>query len=438
MVWASGPLDASGTSISKVVYTIGELSREYSVTLRALRFYENKGLISPQRDGLNRLYSDKDRNRLALILKGKRLSFTLGEIRQMIAAEEERGRQNRPDAEPREVPGADRTASAPERRDRRRACRASPHLRHTDGRRHGRTADRLIPSYPASARRARGWPEIKTAHQGAPFCVLRCFSARPFDLAWGFHLHSLDNLRPVSGFAHSLGLFPTFGFKIRLAASFPYGPDPLPALGSEPLPRAPLAPAQRLTVHTSACSSRLGRPFYEVLALRLRKLDVGGWGNQGEARDRVGSLQRDRSGGRPRVGLWPPRPSAATSSPSAISPRNSASPRARCASTRRRACSIPSATASSAATPAATAPALSYVLAGKCVGFSLEEVREMLDLYDLDDGHVTQLKVALSKFHERIARLERQKTDIDRVVAELTRASDAMKAKLAVLGHDLD
>jgi len=77
---------------------------------------------------------------------------------------------------------------------------------------------------------------------------------------------------------------------------------------------------------------------------------------------------------------------------------------------------------------------LSYVLAGKCVGFSLEEVREMLDLYDLGDGQVTQLKVALSKFRERIERLERQKTDIDRVVAELTRASDAMKAKLAALG----
>src|SRR5882757_6417246 len=77
---------------------------------------------------------------------------------------------------------------------------------------------------------------------------------------------------------------------------------------------------------------------------------------------------------------------------------------------------------------------LAYVLAGKTVGFSLEEVREMLDLYDLDDGQVTQLKVAIAKFSERIERLERQKTDIDRVVAELTRASDAMKAKLAARG----
>src|SRR2546423_1373274 len=77
---------------------------------------------------------------------------------------------------------------------------------------------------------------------------------------------------------------------------------------------------------------------------------------------------------------------------------------------------------------------LAYVLAGKTVGFSLEEVREMLNLYDLGDGGVTQLKVALAKFGERIERLERQKTDIDRVVAELTRASDVMKAKLAARG----
>jgi DNA-binding transcriptional MerR regulator len=80
---------------------------------------------------------------------------------------------------------------------------------------------------------------------------------------------------------------------------------------------------------------------------------------------------------------------------------------------------------------------LAYVLAGKQVGFSLEEVREMLDLYDLGDGQVTQLKVALAKFGERIGRLEKQKTDIDRVVVELTRASDVMKAKLTARGHAL-
>src|SRR6201999_1699171 len=87
-VWAAPTEgDLSGDK-DKTAFTIGELSREFGVTLRALRFYENKGLISPHRDGLNRLYSQGDRTRLALILKGKKLGFTLGEIRQMIAAEE--------------------------------------------------------------------------------------------------------------------------------------------------------------------------------------------------------------------------------------------------------------------------------------------------------------------------------------------------------------
>src|SRR5947209_1703729 len=86
-VWAAEPTEA-GQSGDKIAFTISELSREFGVTLRALRFYENKGLISPQREGLSRLYSAGDRTRLALILKGKKLGFTLGEIRQMIAAEE--------------------------------------------------------------------------------------------------------------------------------------------------------------------------------------------------------------------------------------------------------------------------------------------------------------------------------------------------------------
>ena len=87
-VWAAGDSGNDTPAASKAAFTIGELSREFGVTLRALRFYENKGLIAPHRDGLNRLYSHGDRSRLALILKGKKLGFTLGEIRQMIAAEE--------------------------------------------------------------------------------------------------------------------------------------------------------------------------------------------------------------------------------------------------------------------------------------------------------------------------------------------------------------
>jgi DNA-binding transcriptional MerR regulator len=65
-------------------WTIGELSREFNATARALRFYEDKGMLHPQRDGLNRLYSVRDRARLQLILRGKRVGFTLSEIREMI------------------------------------------------------------------------------------------------------------------------------------------------------------------------------------------------------------------------------------------------------------------------------------------------------------------------------------------------------------------
>ena len=66
-------------------YTIGDLAREFGVTLRTLRFYEDKGLLGPARDGLTRLYSAQDREHLQLILKGKRLGFTLVEIGDMIA-----------------------------------------------------------------------------------------------------------------------------------------------------------------------------------------------------------------------------------------------------------------------------------------------------------------------------------------------------------------
>jgi DNA-binding transcriptional MerR regulator len=65
-------------------FTIGELSREFGVTLRALRFYENKGLIAPYRRGATRLYSSADRERIGQILAGKRLGFTLAEIRRMV------------------------------------------------------------------------------------------------------------------------------------------------------------------------------------------------------------------------------------------------------------------------------------------------------------------------------------------------------------------
>lgn len=74
---------------------------------------------------------------------------------------------------------------------------------------------------------------------------------------------------------------------------------------------------------------------------------------------------------------------------------------------------------------------LKYVLMGKCVGFSLEEIRDMLDLYDLGDGQVTQLKVARERFREQIERLQRQRHEIDRAIAELERAHATVGEMLA-------
>lgn len=68
------------------VFTIGDLAREFSVSLRTLRFYEDRGLLTPFRDGTARYYRPEDRSRLALILKGKHLGFTLGEIRDMLSS----------------------------------------------------------------------------------------------------------------------------------------------------------------------------------------------------------------------------------------------------------------------------------------------------------------------------------------------------------------
>ncbi len=66
------------------VYTITDLSAEFDVTPRALRFYEDEGLIAPARKGLARIYTKRDRARLAWILRAKRVGFSLAEIREMI------------------------------------------------------------------------------------------------------------------------------------------------------------------------------------------------------------------------------------------------------------------------------------------------------------------------------------------------------------------
>ena len=65
-------------------YTITELCEEFGVTARALRFYEDEGLIAPHRNGLARVYSWRDRARLAWILRGKRVGFSLSDIGEMI------------------------------------------------------------------------------------------------------------------------------------------------------------------------------------------------------------------------------------------------------------------------------------------------------------------------------------------------------------------
>jgi len=67
------------------MFTIGDLAREFGVTLRTLRFYEDKGLLTPRRHGSQRLYGRRDRARLKLILMGKKVGFSLDEIRDMLS-----------------------------------------------------------------------------------------------------------------------------------------------------------------------------------------------------------------------------------------------------------------------------------------------------------------------------------------------------------------
>jgi DNA-binding transcriptional MerR regulator len=64
-------------------YTISELAQEFGVTTRTLRHYEDQGLVTPTREGINRIYSHRDRVRLKLALRGKRLGFSLSELREL-------------------------------------------------------------------------------------------------------------------------------------------------------------------------------------------------------------------------------------------------------------------------------------------------------------------------------------------------------------------
>lgn len=65
-------------------YTITQLAQEFDVTTRTIRFYEDQGLLNPARNGQMRVYSPRDRVRLKLVLRGKRLGFSLSEIREML------------------------------------------------------------------------------------------------------------------------------------------------------------------------------------------------------------------------------------------------------------------------------------------------------------------------------------------------------------------
>jgi DNA-binding transcriptional MerR regulator len=65
-------------------YTIGELAQEFDTTTRAIRFYEDQGLISPSREGQKRIYTPADRTIIKLIMRGKRLGFSLAESKELI------------------------------------------------------------------------------------------------------------------------------------------------------------------------------------------------------------------------------------------------------------------------------------------------------------------------------------------------------------------
>ena len=79
-------------------FSISELAQEFDVTPRAIRFYEDQGLLAPRRAGQRRIYTARDRTRLKLTLRGKRLGLSLAEIRELIDMYEP-GRDERPQLE---------------------------------------------------------------------------------------------------------------------------------------------------------------------------------------------------------------------------------------------------------------------------------------------------------------------------------------------------
>ena len=86
------------SATERAEFSIGELAREFDVTPRTIRFYEDQGLLAPRREGQRRIYAQRDRTRLKLTLRGKRLGLSLSEIRELIDMYEP-GRDARPQLE---------------------------------------------------------------------------------------------------------------------------------------------------------------------------------------------------------------------------------------------------------------------------------------------------------------------------------------------------
>ena len=93
---AAGDSPDGSDDLLGATYRIGDLAREFNVTLRALRFYEDKGLIAPKRIGTTRLYHDVDRTRLKLILFAKKVGFSLMEIREILQSYDAADRRTNP------------------------------------------------------------------------------------------------------------------------------------------------------------------------------------------------------------------------------------------------------------------------------------------------------------------------------------------------------
>ena len=89
---------SDGDEKERAEYSISELAREFDVTPRAIRFYEDQGLLAPRRAGQRRIYAPRDRTRLKLTLRGKRLGLTLSEIKELVEMYEP-GRDERPQLE---------------------------------------------------------------------------------------------------------------------------------------------------------------------------------------------------------------------------------------------------------------------------------------------------------------------------------------------------